>query len=269
MQPTSPAVRRRRWIARLAWLVFALVFLITTLSAWLRLTGRLPGCAPWPACLESDALVTGARGLHRMAASASLLVIIALLFASSLPRPALRPERGYAWGLLGLALFLAVLGALTGRSQATGVVLGNLLGGMLMLGLAVQLACSAGAPRATKPAAWAGLAIVLTLAQIALGGLAGLADAPLSMMHALHILLAFVLIAVLTADAWRLLRQQRRACAMLILVLAALQIVLGSAMLIDAPTATVATLHNIIAAALLASLVYCRHTATEVRTGVS
>ncbi|MFA5522347.1 MAG: hypothetical protein WCY98_11025 [Castellaniella sp.] len=262
MQPPSSAISsvtpRLRWIARLAWLTFLLVFLITSLSAWLRLSGRLPGCEPWPGCLEADAAVGAARALHRMAASASLLVIIAMVLLSSLPRPALRVQRASALALLGLALFLAVLGALTGRSQAGAVVLGNLLGGMLMLGLAVQLAGSARRQEAGPPAAWTGLAIGLTLIQMALGGLAGMTDETLSMMHALHILLALLLIPVLVVGAWRLVRGRRRASAVLILSLTVLQIALGSVIVIDGPTIMIVTMHNMTAGGLLAVLFHCR-----------
>lgn len=262
MQPRSSVISsntpRLHWISRLAWLTFLLVFLITSLSAWLRLSGRLPACEPWPGCLETDTAIGAARTLHRMAASASLLVIIAMVFLTSLPRPALRMPRASALTLLGLALFLAALGALTGRSQAGGVVLGNLLGGMLMLGLAVQLAGSARRHHAEPPAAWTGLAIGLILTQIALGGLTGLADEAPSMMHALHILLALLLIPVLVVGAWRLLRGHRRAPAVLILSLTVLQIALGSAMLIDGPAIMIATLHNITAGGLLAVLFHCR-----------
>src|SRR5690606_34712305 len=91
---------------------------------------------------EADVLV--ARAAHRVVASVTLLLVIAMVLASYTARPALRREGALALGLLGLALGLAVLGVVTPGSQLPAVTLGNLLGGFAMLALCARLVAVTG-----------------------------------------------------------------------------------------------------------------------------
>lgn len=149
---TSPAPPQRL-IHRLAWLCAILVLAVTSLSAFIRLSRAGVGCTPWPQCygqqhqasavnwaVEKDNPVAQARQAHRVTASASLLLALALLVLARKGGAALRPAARMAAGVLALALWLAVLGVLTGASRLPAVTLGNLLGGLLMFALCVRLA---------------------------------------------------------------------------------------------------------------------------------
>ena len=187
---TTTADHRLIHLRRLAWACVLLMLVVTTASAWLRLAQSRPACFDWPACRSADRptaasvapAMLGApgtlavvRSTHRATASLVLLVVIAVA-ALALAKPPRRWAAGrLALALLVLALALSVLGIVTPGSRAAGVLLGNLLGGLLMLGISWRLATQlAGWPRA-GPALrrWAMLGVGLWLAQSALGALSG------------------------------------------------------------------------------------------------
>jgi cytochrome c oxidase assembly protein subunit 15 len=103
MQAMNALERRLRTVRRLAWACALLVLVITSLSAAIRLTRAGLGCAPWPQCrieraqlapqaldaLESQG-AAAARIAHRFAASAALLLVIALLMKTWAQQPPLR-----------------------------------------------------------------------------------------------------------------------------------------------------------------------------------
>ena len=111
-------------------------------SAWLRLAQPRPVCGEWPAC-RSDAAVAATRAaltpgaadallgttrtldlvrvVHRVAATAALLLIVALVTVLLRQRPRRRAWLQPAFGLLGLALGLSVLGVVTPGSRAAAV----------------------------------------------------------------------------------------------------------------------------------------------------
>jgi len=167
-----------------------LMLVVTTASAWLRLAQPRPTCFDWPACRSADrptaasvaSAVLGAagalaavRGTHRATASLVLLVVITVA-ALALVKPPRRWAAGrLALALLVLALALSVLGIVTPGSRAAGVLLGNLLGGLLMLGLSWRLSTQlAGWPRVNLTLKrWALLGVGLWIAQAALGALSG------------------------------------------------------------------------------------------------
>ncbi|MGA8053168.1 MAG: COX15/CtaA family protein, partial [Burkholderiales bacterium] len=165
----------------LAGLALALLLVITTTSAYLRLAQTGLSCPGAPDCYarsetraaaDDDPNLTTARALHRIAASAAGAVILAILFVGwSAARP---NERAAAIALAVLAAMLAWLGRYT-PSGLPAVTLGNLLGGMAMLALAGWLALALGrapridAARAVRP--WAFGALALVALQIAAGGL--------------------------------------------------------------------------------------------------
>ena len=191
------STRRALLLRRMAWLCVVMVLAITTLSAYIRLTRAGLGCADWPACYgqalrrqpqgatigigDSDGVVA-ARLVHRVVASAALLLVALMAMTALGPRPRLWRAGRRALGLLGLALFLALLGRWSAAARVPAVTLGNLLAGFTMLALAWQLT----RPTAYDPTArpTAGLrarasalrmlalaAISMLYLQIALGGL--------------------------------------------------------------------------------------------------
>ena len=184
------AENRLTSLRRLAWICVLLMLAVTTASAWLRLAQPRPACFDWPACRSVDrptaasvapalmgapAALAVVRGTHRATASLVLLVVIAVA-ALALAKPPRRWGAGrVALALLLLALALSVLGIVTPGSRAAGVLLGNLLGGLLMLGLSWRLATQlAGWPEASPSLTrWARLGAGLWMAQAALGALSG------------------------------------------------------------------------------------------------
>ncbi len=174
------------------WLVLAallLVLVITTTSAYIRLSQAGFGCADWPACYgrSVSTLAIGqvipersplfwARALHRVAASSVGVLLLLILF---LGWDALKgaAERIAAVATVTLAGFLAWLGLIT-PSNLPAVTIGNLLGGMALFALLwwlQQRDRGAGAGRTLLLLAVAALAL-----QIALGGMISARHAALS-----------------------------------------------------------------------------------------
>jgi cytochrome c oxidase assembly protein subunit 15 len=169
---TSPVFRRMVIIAG------ALVLAILSLSATIRLTNAGLGCADWPACYGREVLAATASVLpqsaaalvHRLAATVLAVVILMILALS------LRAGRGRpALGLLALTVFLALIGIVTPGARFPLVTLGNLLGGLAMLGMLFWLLLDqVGRPAVPNPVSGvrrgARLGLIVLVAQIALGG---------------------------------------------------------------------------------------------------
>lgn len=196
----DPVVRRLISIKRLAMWCAVCVLIITTISAFIRLSNVGLSCVDWPQCYgqnirqaqqgvekkasESGATI-GARIVHRIVAVAALVIIIAMLIECVSARQVLRREFAMTLALLLLALFLAILGRWSSGARIPAVVIGNLLGGFVMLSLCwrlwLQVAerlrategdVSAAASKGNvwlRTGAWMGVAVLLC--QIALGGL--------------------------------------------------------------------------------------------------
>jgi cytochrome c oxidase assembly protein subunit 15 len=171
-----------------------LMLAITTSSATVRLSLAGLGCGDWPACFDAaraaggaDVDVDVARGVHRLSASlAGVWVLVLLTLGWSVLRGT--PQRVALAGLVALAGGLAALGVAT-PSPLPAVTLGNLVGGMTMVGLAAFLLGSCGRPvpgAATLPrrpsaagssggtrAILLSVIVGLLLAQAVLGGLLG------------------------------------------------------------------------------------------------
>jgi hypothetical protein len=119
--------------------VFWLMVVVTLASAFLRLAegaevGRLA--------------IDIARGMHRVAASAALVLAIGVaVFGWDRFRP-LASSRAVAAGLVALGVALSFLGRFTPSTHPL-VALGNPLGGLAMVGLAWWLWCAV-APRAAR-----------------------------------------------------------------------------------------------------------------------
>ncbi len=175
-----------RLVRRLALLLTVLVLVITSLSAYIRLSRAGLSCAEWPQCYgerlrqaqqglavtagDSDA-VAAARFAHRVVASAALLLIVAMLVVCFSARPLRWADGGVAIALLALALGLAVLGRWSSDARLPAVAIGNLLGGFAMLALCLRLVLTPGAALARGGRVWAMLCVLLLAMQIALGGL--------------------------------------------------------------------------------------------------
>ena len=130
----------------------ALVILLVSLSAYLRLDHSGIGCEPWPACYGNIGVVASevtvgdayerlladarepmswARPLHRLVASVLGVMILALALMAVIRKR----DRMLAFSLLFLTVFLAWLGIYSEGINNPAVVMGNLVGGFSMLGL--------------------------------------------------------------------------------------------------------------------------------------
>jgi cytochrome c oxidase assembly protein subunit 15 len=166
-----------------------LVLIVVILSAWLRLSGSGLGCAEWPSCYALIKTETsGAESLaaahlvppwatltHRLVASI-LGVLVLGIVVTALRR---RREPGQSvlipLAVLGLTVFLSVLGYKTPSPLLPWVTLSNLLGGMAMLAMlwwlgqrSVASDLTGHTRHALRP--WALLGIYMVFFQIALGG---------------------------------------------------------------------------------------------------
>lgn len=281
-----------------------LVLAITSLSAFIRLSRAGLGCEPWPQCYGQHAraaadatlapatgLVATARVAHRIVATVALLLIIAMVMATLAATPMRRREGRLVLWLLALALFLAVLGRWTADSPLPAVVLGNLLAGFAMVAASWRLvAATAPAPARIPVAAnWVRLAVIVVVAQVALGGLVSAGHASLScpqltgcdlssgswqaldpwhrpafaatdamnragaLAHVLHRAGALLVVAVvlpLGVVAWR----RGRAAGALLVALVVAQVGAGAALVIGGLPLPLALAHNVLAAVLLATL---------------
>ena len=176
----------------LARLGLLLVIVLVSLSAYLRLAHSGIGCADWPDCYgrigeppataqavspeeayqnlvrQANEPLSWATPLHRLVASVLGLVVLFLAVLSLRHKR----QRLLSFALLGLTVYLAVLGIRSGSLHDPAVVMGNLGGGFLMLGLLGWMVFSNG--RRTGGGAalrWlASGAIAMLSLQILLGG---------------------------------------------------------------------------------------------------
>jgi cytochrome c oxidase assembly protein subunit 15 len=236
-------------------------------------------------------IVTAARIAHRVAAVAALLLIIAMVMNTWSKAPVLRREGTMVLGLLFLALFLAILGRWTANAKLPAVVLGNLIGGFAMFALSCRLVeylsgGSVAGRAAVSRWAWAG--IVALVVQVALGGMVNATYAGLSCpelircdmagaswqalnpwqapafdpaaptnpsgalvqwLHRIGALAVFAVLLPLGIVSWR---NGRRMGAALV-VLLAVEAVLGVMLVRGALALPAALAHNIVAALLLAA----------------
>jgi len=177
----------QRLLRMLASAGVALMFVVIVSSAYLRLTQAGLSCADWPSCYgraQADIAATGvqsARLLHRVAASAVGIVLLGALLIGVTQRPRLKAQTLIAAVALIIALLLAALGsrfsASGGGIPTPGVMLANLGGGFALLALLWWLRLTTSAPPSVRnePPVWvklvAALALLASIAQIALGGL--------------------------------------------------------------------------------------------------
>jgi len=173
-----------------------LVIVLVSLSAYLRLAHSGIGCADWPACYgqigappsmsqpvtsenayqrmvdEANEPLSWATPLHRLVASVLGLMVLFLVFLSLRQKR----QRLISLTLLGLTVFLAILGIRSGSLHNPAVVMGNLAGGFTMLGLLGWMVFSVAdpAPQPRQNTAFKSMVIVaiaVLCLQIFLGGL--------------------------------------------------------------------------------------------------
>lgn len=301
--------RRYRVLRRLALFCAALVLAVTSLSAFIRLSKVGLGCADWPACYGqdlrrlqqgtpvSDEVQTAtalARLVHRITASTALLLVIVMVLICFGSQPLLVREGLLALALLGLALFLAVLGVWSSAPRVPAVAMGNLLGGFFMLALCVRLAMRGEPAPSASMRTWVIVAALLLTLQVALGGLVSASLSGLSctgwsdcsprealqasgwasldpwrepvlgaapavnpagaLANSLHRHAGPLLALLLLPLALLALRRGRRRSGTVLLVLLGAQLAVGVALSALGLPMAVALLHNLLATALLATL---------------
>jgi heme A synthase len=239
--PANPRVPTMRALAHAAAL---LMLVVVIASAWLRLAQPRAACADWPACRAAPAvaaagvasevlgappLLAAVRGTHRFAATAVLLAataLVALAFGRSAPRPG---ARALATLMLASAVGLAALGLVTAGSRSVLVLLGNLLGGQVLLALAWTLtrALADRRRRAGGRRRWARAGFVAWLVQAALGAASGAGIGPA--VPVAHLGLAIVALAVALVAGLVARREDCRAEGNALLAVAAAQAALGLA----------------------------------------
>lgn len=168
-----------------------LVLLLLSLSSYLRLDDSGIGCEPWPQCyghiaampeqgvqqpirdtyerlaLEAQMPLSWATPWHRLVASVLGVLILAMTIVAFVKRR----DRGISSTLLALTAFLAWLGIYSDGLQNPAIVMGNLAGGFLMLGLLGWVVVR---KRRDPQAPTRGLSVLALIAlgvQILLGGL--------------------------------------------------------------------------------------------------
>ena len=174
-----------------------LVMLLVSLSAYLRLAHSGIGCADWPECYgrigdaptetqkissenayqrivaKASQPLAWATPLHRLVASVLGLFMVWLMFLSL----KLKKDRLLSVTLLATTVFLALLGVKSGGLHSPAVVMGNLGGGFVMLGLlGWMLFKNSGSDNESDqfrsiPLGLVSLAVFMLIVQIALGGL--------------------------------------------------------------------------------------------------
>lgn len=163
-------VRRLGRIRGLALIIGVLSLIVVAVSAYLRLDAAGLGCSDWPACYggvltgHPQALHYGfARLLHRITASAALILTVVLVWQCLRPLPvaAARP----ALLLLLLMLALSGLGFFSADPRRTLVGFLNIVGGLGLVSFSWRVVLSAAPGR---PSCIAGTSLLFRLGILAL-----------------------------------------------------------------------------------------------------
>lgn len=186
---------------KLLWIAVVFTFVVVVVGAYVRLADAGLGCPDWPGCygeltphqardviartVEEQGGTHGPVSLgkawkemfHRYFAGGLGLLILAITIVAWVRRRELRQSPVLATGLLALVVFQAALGMWTVTLLLKPVIVTlHLLGGLAILALLTLLALRQGKPPAietmTSPRLrpWAAIALLVIIAQIALGG---------------------------------------------------------------------------------------------------
>ncbi len=257
------ARRSYGWLAAAA---LSLTLAVVMASAYLRHSQADAHCEPRPQCYARadvaaadvpGVFVRGARIVHRVSATAVVAAILGLLLVAWTQRPIWLREALVATAALALAGALALLGIATGGSRSAAVVLGNMLGGYLLVALMAAAWEFGRSSRSPGPGVRlvARVALALAFVVAALGGLlsaANVADG----FDVSHRLATVALIALGMIVAYRI-RHARSRLAIALSATLALAAALGVAVALVQPEPLLAVLHNAstaVAIALLATV---------------
>lgn len=185
---------------KLAWFAVAYTLVVVVVGAYVRLADAGLGCPDWPGCygeltphharddiekaVEEQGGTHGPVSMskawkemfHRYIAGGLGLLILAITATAWLRRRQLGQSPALATGILGLVIFQAALGMWTVTLLLKPVIVTlHLLGGMALLALLAWLALRQQAPpplpaAVTRLRPWGVFALVVVIAQIALGG---------------------------------------------------------------------------------------------------
>lgn len=150
-----PDVVRLRQIRGLALIIGALSVVVVAVSAYLRLEAAGLGCVDWPACYGR--VLTGAppvlqygaaRLLHRLAASAALVLALVMIWRCLRPTRLVAVARPAAL-LLALMLSLSVLGFFSADPRRSLVAFLNIVGGLGLVTFSWRVAMAANGGQAS------------------------------------------------------------------------------------------------------------------------
>lgn len=245
-----------------ALILTALTLAVVAVSAWLRLHGVGLGCADWPACYGRDFAVptyappAAGRLLHRLVATAALLLTIHLAWRAWRSRPSpvwAKP----VFALLGLMVLLSVVGIWSHDPRNTAGNLINLVGGLLLVPLSWRVAILSRSPDQGLPArrsVFATVAAMALVAAVLLGAWIGASHAAIDTspggqaLHWLHRGLAVLAVILLGAFAWS---RYRPGLAGAVLLLPAAEVGLGGQLVLGDFPLWAAVAHNVVAALIL------------------
>ncbi len=267
-----------RRFTTLAWAAAVCTYLLIVLGAVVRITGSGLGCGEhWPLCNGHlfpplDDIGTVIEWSHRLVAALVTTLVIGLASYGSLLRRGAGSKEQFApdrtpYAALGLLVIQILLGAIVVKlALPPWTVVLHLGTAMLLLG--TLLTTATGSSPGLRP----GSAMLLLLAFItvlfgALTANLGAASAcggfplcngqvwstagPLALIHWTHRLLAYALAIV--AAIWA--ARSRRTGAVLVLVMIALQIILGATMVLNGLPRVLQAAHVAVGAAVWASVV--------------
>ncbi|HRX90207.1 MAG TPA: hypothetical protein P5528_12260, partial [Steroidobacteraceae bacterium] len=207
--------------------------------------------------------------------SLALLSVLALTLLALTRRPRDWRYGGPSLALLTLALGLSILGIFTPGSPAIGVLLGNLLTGLVMVALAWRLARHGGTLHAStehgRLAVWLLIGATLWLTQAALGGVSGTGRfATATIAHAVFALGIALTAYLIGARAYR---TGLRRDGMALIALVFTQFVLGVVTAVFGAALYLVLLHNFVAVVGLALIVglvgRSQYNRVEMTTGTS
>lgn len=171
---------RLRRLRRLGLVLALLSLAVVAVSAYLRLVSADLGCGAWPECygrfLAAGTYAPPAAGrlVHRFVATSALLLAIYACWIAFRPHR-LAPVARQALLLLGLMLFLSVVGIWSNDPRRVLVNFVNLLGGLGLVSMSWRIVMAAGAaeqpPARSDALLGAGLAALT--ATVLLGALIG------------------------------------------------------------------------------------------------